>query len=91
LAGFTVGWLTEITHVRAPFYFCDEQRSGPYRLWHHEHFFDPQADGTLLMRDVVHYALPFAPFGDMAHPWLVRPRLKAIFAHRRKVVDTLFP
>ena len=32
-------WMTEITHVKEQKYFVDEQRFGPYSLWHHQHHF----------------------------------------------------
>ena len=32
-------WMTEITHVEDKKYFVDEQRFGPYSLWHHQHHF----------------------------------------------------
>lgn len=31
-------WVTEITHVVDGQYFVDEQRFGPYAMWHHKHF-----------------------------------------------------
>jgi ligand-binding SRPBCC domain-containing protein len=34
----------------------DEQRFGPYALWHHKHFWRTE-NGTK-MTDIVHYALP---------------------------------
>jgi len=89
LGGVPLTWVTEITRVRAPHYFCDEQRIGPYRLWHHEHFFTPTAQGQgLELRDLVHYAL--SPLVELAHPWLVRPRLEAIFDFRRQAVAARF-
>lgn len=91
LMNIPVSWLTEITRLDAPSYFVDEQRHGPYSIWHHEHFFTPTADGKVLMRDLVHYMLPFSPLGDWMHPWLVRPRLNAIFHFRRTAVEKLFP
>jgi len=87
LGGIPLTWVTEITRVRAPYYFCDEQRIGPYRLWHHEHFFTPNDQG-LQLRDLVHYAL--SPLVELAHPWLVRPRLQAIFEFRRKAIAERF-
>ncbi len=39
LLGIPLTWLTEIVHVDAPHRFVDEQRVGPYRIWHHEHSF----------------------------------------------------
>ena len=59
-------WTTEITHVKEPHYFVDEQRFGPYVLWHHQHHFTPNEDG-ILMKDIVHYKLPFWIFGRMAN------------------------
>src|SRR5215213_5829446 len=41
LFGIPVEWVTEITHVVEGSTFIDEQRAGPYRLWHHEHVFIP--------------------------------------------------
>jgi len=36
--GIKTKWVTEITHVIDKHYFVDEQRFGPYALWHHKHF-----------------------------------------------------
>lgn len=91
LFGIQLPWLTEITTVREPFYFVDEQRLGPYRLWHHEHLFTPLPDGTVSMTDRVHYILPFAPFSEIIHPLLVAPQLRRIFDYRRAAISSLFP
>src|SRR5579871_2125627 len=64
-------WVTEITHVREPSLFVDEQRMGPYRLWHHEHHFRA-IEGGVEIEDLVHYALPFGPLGLIAENMLVR-------------------
>ena len=50
-------WVTEITHVQEPQYFADEQRFGPYALWHHKHHFKSVAGG-IEMTDEVDYAIP---------------------------------
>ena len=55
-------WVTEITQVQPPMFFVDEQRSGPYRLWHHEHHFQ-EVEGGAEIRDLIHYQLPFGPLG----------------------------
>lgn len=91
LLGFAVTWLTEITRVAAPHHFVDEQRVGPYRVWHHEHFFAECADGRVEIRDRVTYVLPFGPLGELAHGPLVRPQLEKIFGFREKAVAELFP
>ena len=90
LFGIRMKWTTEITHVKEHRYFVDEQRIGPYRIWHHEHFFEETAEGVR-MRDVVHYALPFGILGQLVHPWLVKPRLEEIFNFRFKAAVVLFP
>lgn len=89
--GLPLVWLTEITHAEAPHYFVDEQRTGPYRLWHHEHFFSAMPDGRTEIRDVVTYALPFGPFGQIAHALFVRRQLQHIFDHRRQAIAKIFP
>ncbi len=35
--GIKMNWVTEITQVKELEYFVDEQRIGPYAMWHHEH------------------------------------------------------
>lgn len=90
LFGVPINWLTEITHVRKPNYFCDEQRIGPYRIWHHEHFLE-QVEGGVLMRDVVTYALYFGVLARPIHKLIVRPKLERIFLYREQTLHTIFP
>jgi len=91
LFGLRMPWLTEITQVRAPHYFVDEQRLGPYRLWHHEHFFESTSDGSgTIVRDLVHYIIPFSPLSELAHPLLVAPQLKKIFDYRARRLEEFF-
>ena len=80
IRGIPLRWRSEITAWEPPHRFVDEQRRGPYRLWRHEHTFEPCAGGTLC-RDRVRYAVPF---DFLAHRWLVRPDIERIFAYRRK-------
>ena len=89
LFGIPVGWITEITQADPPRRFVDEQRTGPYKLWHHEHEFIPVSGGTE-MRDRVHYALPLDPLSRPLHDPLVRPRLLDIFRFRRRALRRRF-
>lgn len=77
----TSRWTTEITHVDPPHYFVDEQRFGPYRFWHHKHFFAQVGEQTQI-RDLIHYSLPFDPIGRLANPLLVSRKLDSIFGYR---------
>ena len=90
LFGIPATWLTEITHVEPGKFFVDEQRIGPYRMWHHEHHFTALEDGKVEVRDRVTYVLPLGWLGELAHPFLVKPQLERIFAYREKAVGELF-
>lgn len=90
LPGVWTRWLTEITHVREGEYFVDEQRVGPYSLWHHEHRFLPVAGGVN-MTDHVTYAVGFGPIGWLVERLWIRRQLVTIFDFRRGKVAELFP
>jgi ligand-binding SRPBCC domain-containing protein len=87
--GLPLRWATTIESWNPPTEFIDMQAQGPYRHWHHTHSFQPVEGGTL-MRDLVRYALPFGLLGRLAHAWLVKSELKAVFDYRAaKVSDIL--
>ena len=81
--GIKTNWVTEITHVDEEKFFVDEQRFGPYRMWHHEHHFEVQGKGVL-MTDRVSYKLPLGFLGRIAHLLFVKNQLKQIFEYREK-------
>ena len=87
--GIPLYWMTEITHVVPEQFFVDEQRFGPYSLWHHQHHFKA-IEGGVEMTDIVHYKLPFWFLGDIAHPIFVKAQLRNIFEHRFKAVQARF-
>ena len=89
LLGIPTTWVTEITHVKEPEYFVDEQRFGPYALWHHKHFITPIEKG-IEMVDIVDYKIPFGILGQIVHPIIVQPKLKEIFNYRQKKLVELF-
>jgi ligand-binding SRPBCC domain-containing protein len=85
-----ISWVTEITHVQEPYYFVDEQRFGPYSLWHHQHHFREVEEGVE-MTDLVSYKIPFGVLGDFAHWLFVKKRLEYIFDYRYQTLEKLFP
>lgn len=87
--GIPLYWMTEITHVEEKKYFIDEQRFGPYSLWHHQHHFKQTPDGVE-MTDIVHYKLPLGFLGDIAHSLFVRRQLNQIFNYRYKIAENLW-
>jgi ligand-binding SRPBCC domain-containing protein len=90
LLGFRMTWLTEITHVERQVRFVDEQRVGPYKLWHHEHRFRALDQSRTEMQDTVHYVLPFSPVSEVFHGILVVKQLRRIFDYREQVIGGLF-
>lgn len=84
-----VNWVTEITHIEEKSFFVDEQRLGPYRMWHHEHQIKP-VPGGVLMIDLVTYVPPFVFIGAWANSLFIRKRLKHIFDFRRQAIEKTF-
>lgn len=89
LLGIKVNWVTEITHVKEKEFFVDEQRIGPYAMWHHKHFIREIENGTEML-DIVHYQLPVPILANRFHSVLVEPKLKEIFNYRTKTLIGLF-
>lgn len=87
LARIPFTWVTEITHITEGSYFVDEQRSGPYSMWHHRHFIEPDGKGTV-MTDIVTYIPPFGILGRMANALFISRRLKQIFDFREKAMNS---
>lgn len=89
LLGIPMTWVTEITYIKEHEYFVDEQRVGPYSIWHHEHFFK-KIPGGVEMTDLINYKIPMGILGKMTHPIIVRPKLEAIFEFRKKKMIEVF-
>jgi len=86
LFGIKTTWVTEITHIREKEFFIDEQRVGPYALWHHQHNILP-IEGGVLMTDIVSYQPPFGIIGAMANKLIIRQKLKEIFEYRTRLLE----
>lgn len=89
VAGIPINWVTEISHIRKPYFFIDTQLSGPYKLWHHQHLFKEVKNG-IEMEDLVHYKLPFGILGNMANFLFVKKQLEGIFNYRQKILSEIF-
>lgn len=89
LLSLPMHWVTEITHVKEGEYFVDEQRFGPYAFWHHQHHLS-DAEGGVLMRDIVHYKPPFGLLGKLANHLIIKRQLTGIFSYRKHKLDELF-
>ncbi|HEX6982549.1 MAG TPA: SRPBCC family protein [Balneolaceae bacterium] len=89
IAGIETQWVTEITHLIRKEYFVDEQRIGPYKFWHHKHFFKEINGGTEI-EDKIHYQLPFGVIGRFAHALIVKRKLDEIFSYRKEKLESIF-
>lgn len=89
LLGIPTTWVTEITQVKEKEYFVDEQRVGPYAIWHHEHKIRPGKDGTI-MEDLISYLPPFGILGGLANALFIRKKIKEIFEYREKALEKRF-
>lgn len=89
MLNINVKWYTEITHLKEYEYFVDEQIKGPYRTWHHEHHFK-KVEGGVMMTDLIYYDIGKWIFGWIAGKIFVDRKLRQIFDHRFKVLETYF-
>lgn len=83
-------WTTEITQVHPPHFFIDQQISGPYSIWHHQHFFKEVDSGHTEIKDILHYKIPGGLFGKWIHRWFVGKRIHQIFEYRERKLLSLF-
>ncbi|MDG1477029.1 MAG: SRPBCC family protein [Vicingaceae bacterium] len=79
-------WVTEITHIKEGHFFIDEQRMGPYNMWHHQHFIEEIPNG-ILMKDIVSYIPPFGFLGAIANQLIIKSKLEQIFAFRKVALE----
>ncbi len=84
-----VSWYTEITHIKHLEYFIDEQRKGPYKIWHHEHHFK-EVEGGIIMTDLLYYDIGKSIFGWIAGKLFVNKKVKEIFDYRYQVLEQYF-
>jgi ligand-binding SRPBCC domain-containing protein len=89
LLGIPMLWVTEITHLRENEFFVDEQRLGPYRIWHHQHHFKA-VKGGVEMTDIVDYRLPGGPIGVIMEKLFIGGKVRSIFEFRNKRLIELF-
>lgn len=88
IRGLPMRWSSEIALWEPPYRFVDNQLSGPYKLWHHEHTFTSEHGGTRI-GDHVDYALPFGLLGEIVHTLIVRRDVETIFKFRQQRLEEL--
>jgi ligand-binding SRPBCC domain-containing protein len=86
LFNIKTSWVTEITHIKEGHFFIDEQRMGPYKMWHHQHFVE-EIPGGVLMKDIVSYIPPFGWLGAIANQLIIKNKLVQIFTFRKEALE----
>jgi ligand-binding SRPBCC domain-containing protein len=89
LFGIKMKWVTEISHIKEPEYFIDQQYSGPYKYWHHKHELKA-IDGGVLMTDIINYKPPYGFLGAIANSLAIRKRLDEILKYRKAKLEEIF-
>jgi ligand-binding SRPBCC domain-containing protein len=84
--GVPLRWTSEISAWDPPHFFVDRQIRGPYRLWHHEHFFADHDGGTRVV-DRVRYAVPL---GRWIQRLVVGRDVESIFSYRKRRLLEIF-
>lgn len=89
ILGVKMNWVTEITHIKDKKYFVDEQRKGPYKMWHHEHILI-ETDNGIIMKDIISYIPPFGILGKILNILFIKRQVKGIFKYRTEVLNKIF-
>ena len=86
IRGIPVGWRSRITVWDPPHCFVDEQVTGPYRMWIHEHRFIDDSGGTSCEDNV-----QYAPLGGaFMNKLIVEKDVRKIFAYRSDRLQETF-
>ena len=96
--GVRLRWVARIVEHRPPrtagdaviASFADEQESGPFAAWRHEHLFEAVSLTRTRLTDRVTYRVPLGPLGRLADILFVRRQITAMFRHRHEVLRRLF-
>ena len=75
-------WICRWKTVQSPNLLVDELLQGPFRLFVHEHHFEPDGNGGTIMKDIVTYAFGRSWWGRLISLTGVRIYLAILFAFR---------
>lgn len=78
---------SRITEYDAPHRFVDEQVTGPFRRWWHEHRFD-ERDGETVMTDTVEFASPLGVIGRAVDRLFLTAYLTKLLEERNRWLAT---
>ncbi|MFB2597497.1 cyclase [Herbiconiux sp. P17] len=79
---------SRVTEFEAPHRFVDEQTRGPFATFHHEHLFQPTAEGSVMI-DRIHLVAPFGPLGRVAERLVLARYLRRLITERGEFLARL--
>ncbi|MBN3870258.1 SRPBCC family protein [Nostoc sp. JL33] len=77
-------WLARHTECEKYRLFTDEQISGPFESWVHQHEFEPE-NGKTKLTDAISFSMPGGGTVEFVSGWLVQVQLEAMFRYRHYV------
>jgi len=82
---FKKRWVALHTQYEPGRMFRDEQVSGPFHVWVHNHVVEALSPDSCLLTDNIRYKLPFGCVGQVLAGWMVRRKLAKLFDYRHRV------
>ena len=67
--------------------FLDEQVSGPFASWEHQHLFEKIDSKSSKLIDEIDYKLPFGTLGNVFGGAFTRQKIDQMFAYRRNITE----
>lgn len=80
-----------VTESDRPAYFVDEQERGPFKRWHHAHYFASDGAGGTVMRDIVEFTAPCGPLGALVERLVLRAYMIQLIQHRNQHLSSQLP
>jgi ligand-binding SRPBCC domain-containing protein len=77
-------WIARLTECQEFRFFTEEQISGPFEFWQHQHKFEPENAKTRLT-DEISFSLPGGESVDFVSGWLIKSQLEGMFRYRHQV------
>jgi ligand-binding SRPBCC domain-containing protein len=74
---------SQVTEYDAPRRFVDEQVTGPFGRWWHEHTFEEVRGGTV-MTDIVEFASPLGPLGQLVDSMILTRYMTQLLMERNR-------
>ena len=89
---FRLEWIALIDEFEWNDHFCDVQKKGPFKSFHHCHRLTASPrDGTAgtVLRDVIDYDIGFGILGSIAQRLMIKRQLRQTFEYRQRALVSL--